>query len=128
MQYYLVCFSTSRPANHAICSFIDSSGYASGPIRRCLVIDYIIKMCLTPKYDFFSFLPIKYMFLSWGKVQNFQNPELYFHRLILKTFTHVLWTVINIFTNSPYSLNPFSPNFNSNEQVFQTIRVQISVV
>ena len=35
-------FATSRPANHAICSFIDSSGYASGPIRRCLFIDYII--------------------------------------------------------------------------------------
>ena len=38
-----VCFATSRPANHAICSFIDSSGYASGPIRRCLFIDYILK-------------------------------------------------------------------------------------
>ena len=38
-----VCFATSRPANHAICSFIDLSGYASGPIRRCLFIDYIIK-------------------------------------------------------------------------------------
>ena len=38
-----VCFATSHPANHAICSFIDSSGYASGPIRRCLFIDYIIK-------------------------------------------------------------------------------------
>ena len=38
-----VCFATSRPANHAICSFIDSSGYASGPIRKCLFIDYIIK-------------------------------------------------------------------------------------
>ena len=37
-----VCFATSRPANHAICSFIDSSGFASGPIRRCLFIDYII--------------------------------------------------------------------------------------
>ena len=37
-----VCFETSRPANHAICSFIDSSGYANGPIRRCLFIDYII--------------------------------------------------------------------------------------
>ena len=24
-----VCFATSRPANRAICSFIDSSGYAS---------------------------------------------------------------------------------------------------
>ena len=40
----VVCFATSRPANHAICSFIDSSGYASGPIRRCLFIDYIIKV------------------------------------------------------------------------------------
>ena len=37
-----LCFATSRPANHAICSFFDSSGYASGPIRRCLFIDYII--------------------------------------------------------------------------------------
>ena len=37
-----MCFATSRPANHAICSFIDSSGYASGPIRICLFIDYII--------------------------------------------------------------------------------------
>ena len=42
-----VCFATSRPASHAICSFIDSSGYASGPIRKCLFIDYIIKV----KYD-----------------------------------------------------------------------------
>ena len=37
-----VCFATSRLANHAICSFIDSSGYASGPIRICLFIDHII--------------------------------------------------------------------------------------
>ena len=37
-----VRFATSRPANHAICIFIDSSGYASGPIRICLFIDYII--------------------------------------------------------------------------------------
>ena len=37
-----VWFATSRPANHVICSFIDSSGYASGPIRRCLFIDYKI--------------------------------------------------------------------------------------
>ena len=40
---HAVCFSTSRPANHEICSFIDSSRYASGPIRICLFIDYIIK-------------------------------------------------------------------------------------
>ena len=38
----VVCFATSRPSNCAICSFIDSSGYASWPIRRCLFIDYII--------------------------------------------------------------------------------------
>ena len=38
-----VWFATSRPENHAIFSFIDSSGYASWPIRRCLFIDYIIK-------------------------------------------------------------------------------------
>ena len=37
-----VCFATLRLANHAICSFIDSCGYASGQIRRCLFIDYIL--------------------------------------------------------------------------------------
>ena len=37
-----VCFATSRSANHAIGSFINSMGYASVPIRRCLSIDYII--------------------------------------------------------------------------------------
>ena len=50
-----VCFATSRPANHAICSFIDSSGYASGPIRICLFIDYIINIFiiqLRKKTDF----------------------------------------------------------------------------
>ena len=31
-----------NPTAHGTCSYIDSSGYASGPIRRCLVIDYII--------------------------------------------------------------------------------------
>ena len=41
-------FATSRPANHAICSFIYSSRYASGPIRRCLFIDYIIKRLNVP--------------------------------------------------------------------------------
>ena len=39
---HAVCFAMSRPANRAICSYIDLSGYASGPIRRCLFIDYII--------------------------------------------------------------------------------------
>ena len=42
-------FATSHPANHAICSFIDSSGYASGPIRRCLFRDYII-ICFLDHY------------------------------------------------------------------------------
>ena len=28
-----VCFATSRPENHGIRCYIDSSGYASGPIR-----------------------------------------------------------------------------------------------
>ena len=37
-----VCFAKSRRANQAICSYIDSSGHASGPFRRCLFIDYII--------------------------------------------------------------------------------------
>ena len=41
-------------ADHAICSYIDSSGYASGPIRICLFIDYIInvvKCALSIKHD-----------------------------------------------------------------------------
>ena len=45
-----VCFATSRPENHAICSFIDSSGYVSWPIRRCLFIDYIIKHDITTSF------------------------------------------------------------------------------
>ena len=40
---HAVCFGTSGPTNHAICSYLDSSGYTSGPIRLCLFIDYIIK-------------------------------------------------------------------------------------
>ena len=39
-----MCFAASLPANHAICSYIDSSGYASGPIRMYLFIDYIIQI------------------------------------------------------------------------------------
>ena len=46
------CFATSRPAKHAICSFIDSSGYASGPIGICLFIDYIIKAEINHFYLF----------------------------------------------------------------------------
>ena len=46
-----VCFAASRPANHAICSFIDSSGYASGPIRICLFIDYMIMVHVAPCFQ-----------------------------------------------------------------------------
>ena len=42
-----VCFAMSHPANHTIFSYIDSSGYASGPVR-CLFIDYIIKQFMAP--------------------------------------------------------------------------------
>ena len=53
-----VCFAMSRPANHAICSYIDSSGYACGPIRICLFIDYIIMfyMDLFMILDFLSIM------------------------------------------------------------------------
>ena len=40
----VVSFATSRRTNHAVCSYIDLSGYASRPIRRCLFIDYIITL------------------------------------------------------------------------------------
>ena len=33
-----------KPAAHVICSFMDSSGYASGQIKRCLFIGYIINI------------------------------------------------------------------------------------
>ena len=42
-----VCSAMSRPANHAIFSYIDLSGYASGPIGRCLSIDCIINLDIT---------------------------------------------------------------------------------
>ena len=44
------CFATSRPANHAICNFSDSSRYASWPIRICLFIDYRINVIGTATY------------------------------------------------------------------------------
>ena len=52
-----VCFATSRPANHAICIFIDSSGYASGSIKKCLFIDYIKKNI----YDLVMYQVSKFM-------------------------------------------------------------------
>ena len=39
----VISFATSRLVNHAIWSYIDSSEYAPRPIRRCLLIAYIIK-------------------------------------------------------------------------------------
>ena len=45
-----VCFATSRPVNHAVRSYIDSSGYASGPIRICLLIDSIIIILMYTPY------------------------------------------------------------------------------
>ena len=53
-----VCFAKSRPANHAICSFTDSSGYASGQIRICLFIDHIIEIFMGPTMN------IKHIFLN----------------------------------------------------------------
>ena len=42
---------------NVICSFMDSSGEASGPIKRCLFIGYIIIVILTLIYAF----KVKYM-------------------------------------------------------------------
>ena len=39
---HVVCFATSRTANHAKCSYISDSGLASEPIRRCLFTYHII--------------------------------------------------------------------------------------
>ena len=73
------CFATSRPANHAICSFIDSSRYASGPIRIFLFIDYIIKKYIKLKNDYNQFSPLN---ISFGHVKetsqwdvSFKNPK-----------------------------------------------------
>ena len=62
-----VCLSTSRPANHAICSFIDSRGYASGPIRRCLFIDYIIKHFISygPDLMFTAYTVFCYLYIPF---------------------------------------------------------------
>ena len=67
----VVCFATSRPANHVICSFIDSSGYAAGPIRICLFIDYIInrfkpssKIFYWPFHGGTSFVDLLFFFLA----------------------------------------------------------------
>ena len=52
-----MCFATSRPANHVICSFIDPSGYESGPIRSCLFIDYIINLNIEIEmYDYIQYI------------------------------------------------------------------------
>ena len=64
-----VCFATSRPANHAICCFIDLRGYASGQIRRCLFIDYIINI-----FIFFHFH--EYIHAFFFAFQLFNVPEL----------------------------------------------------
>ena len=48
-------FATSRPANHAICIFIDSNGYPSWPIRRRLFIDYIIMVLIAYKKNIRSY-------------------------------------------------------------------------
>ena len=58
-----VCFATSRPANHAICSFIDSSGYASRPIRRFIdyvIIAFICSIYLVPSFALCGFDQLKY--------------------------------------------------------------------
>ena len=47
-----VYFAASRPANHAICRYIDSSVYASGTIRICLFIYYIITAYIFTWYNF----------------------------------------------------------------------------
>ena len=43
-----------NPTANAPCSYIDSIGYASGPIRRCLFIDYIIKQFIDRTYTDFK--------------------------------------------------------------------------
>ena len=50
---------TSRLANHAICSFIESIGNASGPIRRCLFIDYKINPII-------SWAVLKYVIVAFN--------------------------------------------------------------
>ena len=62
-----MCFAKSRPANHAICSFIDSRGYASGPIRRFLFIDYIIKHFISygPDLMFTTYTVFCYIYIPF---------------------------------------------------------------
>ena len=80
-----VCFTTSHPANHVICSFIDSNGYASGPIRRCLFIDYIINGVISlpdaTSYDTLCFSAVQNLIacgIESGKIAS--DYRLYGHR------------------------------------------------
>ena len=45
-----------KPAAHVICSFMDLSGKASGPIKRCLFIGYIIISHITDVNNSFKLI------------------------------------------------------------------------
>ena len=40
--FFVTNIEREKPAANVICSSMDSSGYASWPIKRCLFIGYII--------------------------------------------------------------------------------------
>ena len=71
-----VCFATSRPANHAICSFIDSSGYASGPIRRCLFIGYIIRCDIDQRIPILTSATSRSILVFSGRYHIISNASL----------------------------------------------------
>ena len=69
-----MCFATSRPASSAICSFIDSSGHASGPIRRCLFIDFIIIVIINSKtYSDAQIYVFCIVFADWFHIVKLPN-------------------------------------------------------
>ena len=92
------CFATSRPINHAICSLIDSSGYASGPIKICLFIDYIIK--------------VNHALVANFKLSNMAFNAIRENKILAKIFEFIVLTlqkkIQDIYNNAEVMVHRFS--------------------
>ena len=107
-----MCFATSCSANHAICSFTDLSGYASGPIRRCLFIDYIIssyidssgyasgpsRICLFIDYIINVFMVLFFFYFYHEQFISKKWTNIFFTRNFLhlgeNTFIYCGWIIV----------------------------------
>ena len=98
----VVCFARSCPANHAICSYINSSGYASWPIRRCLFIGYIIKLV--------GFGSVWAFQIETGALRRFQNEAAQVSYAVIKMLVsaihiaHCMQEMIAISSDACYQI------------------------